>query len=39
VTQQSERERRPGFLETAPRQIILLIALMVVMLIFAWNYI
>jgi hypothetical protein len=39
VTQQRERERRPGFLESAPRQVTLLIFAMIVMLIFAWNYI
>ena len=39
MTQERERERRPGFLQRAQGQVTLLIAVMIVMLIFAWNYI
>jgi hypothetical protein len=39
VIQQNERERRPGFLQRAQGQVTLMIAVTIVMLIFAWNYI
>jgi hypothetical protein len=39
VAQLDEKELRPGFLQSAPGPVTLLVAVMVVMLIFAWNYI
>jgi hypothetical protein len=39
MTQQNERERRSGFLQSAPGSVTLLIAAVIVMLFFAWNYI
>jgi hypothetical protein len=35
----NEKERRPGFLQSAPGQVTLVIVTTIVMLIFAWNYI
>ena len=39
VAQLNEKQLRPGFFQSAPGQVTLLIATMVVMLIFAWSYI
>jgi hypothetical protein len=39
MTQPNERERRPGFLQSTPGSVTLLIGAMIVMLFFAWNYI
>ena len=39
MAQLDEKELRPGFLQSAPGPVALLVAVMVVMLIFAWNYI
>jgi hypothetical protein len=39
VPQQYEKENRPGFLQSAPAHVTLVIATMLVLLIFAWNYI
>ena len=39
MTQRNEKELRPGFLQSATGPVTLLVAVMVVMLIFAWNYI
>ena len=39
VTHKDEKESRPGFLQSAPGQVILLIAVVVVMLLFAWSFI
>jgi hypothetical protein len=35
----NEKERRPGFLQSAPGQVTLIIATLIAMLIFAWNYV
>jgi hypothetical protein len=35
----NEKERRAGFLQSAPGHVTLVIVTTIVMLIFAWNYI
>ena len=39
MAQMYEKEHRPGFLQSAPGHVTFVIATMLVLLFFAWNYI